>query len=175
MYIFIICRVILSFFKFPEIWDSSSVALLILRYSVQRMWLKLKNWVQEINSFRPLFCIKIHRTKRHSEVIFGQSMVSTKFYLHIRCKIMVSKGTTVSCWYLYQCRRNWGKTREGSTYSSPPPPPEGCGLKLCSFGINYVLLQTMTKNAKYFKSNFSTYNRIRRNRSDMLHSHSIIE
>ena len=52
------------------------------RHFTQRSWLKLKNWVQEsdwehIESCRPLFCIKISRTWRHS-VICGQPIVGTK-------------------------------------------------------------------------------------------------
>ena len=75
------------FFKFVEqfifkIWktrDSSSEVPRILHHSRQINWLKLKNWVQESDSCRPLFCIKIARTWRHSDVICCQPILGTIF------------------------------------------------------------------------------------------------
>ena len=67
--------------------DSSSVGLSIIRQLMQINWLKLKNWIQESDSCTPLFCIKIARTWRHSDIICGSLWKIRIFYLHLGCTI----------------------------------------------------------------------------------------
>ena len=52
-------------FKSYKIWHSSSVFQCILRNYLERYWLKLKNWIQEVDSRQLLFRIKIARAYRH--------------------------------------------------------------------------------------------------------------
>ena len=81
----------LSFFKFLKTRDNSSVCLSILRLFIRRNWLNLKHLAHGAQSlscrrtilvtYWLLFCFKIARTWRHSDVIYDQPMVGTKFLI----------------------------------------------------------------------------------------------
>ena len=86
-------------FKNWKIRDGSSVDLSILRHFLQINWLLLKHWVQESNYCRPIFCIEIARTWRHSDAISGQPIVGTFrtnfLFAHIGCTLDGLKRTAV--------------------------------------------------------------------------------
>ena len=66
------------FFQILKIRDSSSVVLSTLCHFLERNWLKIKNYIWESDSCGPLFCIKIARTWRLSDVISDQPILSMK-------------------------------------------------------------------------------------------------
>ena len=72
----LICQIVFTFFLVIfKIQESSSVGNRVLRHCMQGHWLRLKNWIQESVSRRPLLCIKIDRAWRHSDVISWKPMV----------------------------------------------------------------------------------------------------
>ena len=67
-----------SFLQVLKIEDSSFVAPSILRLTMPKNCPSLKNCARDNDSRRTLFCIKIDRTWRHSDVIFGRPTIGTK-------------------------------------------------------------------------------------------------
>ena len=84
---------IFSFLQMFKIRDSSFVAPSMLRHIMPKNWSWLKNCARDNDSRRTLFCIKIDRTWRHSDVISGRPMIGTKSCFVRMCKIDVPEGT----------------------------------------------------------------------------------
>ena len=87
---------------------------------------------------RPLFCIKIAQTWRHSGVICGQPMVQ-HFNLHIGCKNVYPEQYEKFCVDRFITLAAIKKKRERALDSSPPHTHTAIGVRWAKFVPNRSL------------------------------------